>query len=634
MYYEISNVVSNHKYTEHERKYRNPFSKTNKDTKMVYLVKDNPEHLFHFYSLGHCLRPHPFKDAKNADVNTIILDFDNLTRGQYDFVKARANGGFKDGMCGDDSAGMKTWRKECEGIVGATPKHWKFKVFYPTSCLCVYDEVYKSFLEAVSFFNPLRTMDEVVDVWAKWVKARNQSIYFKHDKKKGGIIIHREGDFNPDHPKLTIEDPIFKDWILPDVAMLNSFRTQITFGVAPAQREKIKVLDEVYYITHRRMIVGMGKVPVSNGKDDYEGLDWKVEFDTTNKFKNESLGDDKRKVVKEMLLATIQKMKSPENDDGFLETPLNRSDFAKKVGRNKFDDLVVDESKLISSWWYGGILHLSRHGTYPSPIPFGEASPYAKRIAKTLTHNALEYFYQTNQKDNVFTPLVEMVCRDIIRIFKLRCGKNLFGRCQDKRGKWRDAIDKERLDKFAHAIANGISSSMLKHLHWRFGKKLELAKHPLAESYLKPLRMYRQTHDPRWLGEYQKEREKVLNAHVDEMKFTKATYTRIPRATKRRLLEHFKINHVQAKDVLEFIKVSRRWLKKQDIEVDDDRLVKWFNSHRRSLSLSRHGEKHTSKWSRLLDGKSRDEVSEIIGNLEVSKQMKYKLRKQWVKQDK
>ena len=74
MYYEISNVVSNHKYTEHERKYRNPFSKTNKDTKMVYLVKDNPEHLFKFYSLGHCLRPHPFKDAKNADVNTIILD--------------------------------------------------------------------------------------------------------------------------------------------------------------------------------------------------------------------------------------------------------------------------------------------------------------------------------------------------------------------------------------------------------------------------------------------------------------------------------------------------------------------------------------------------------------------------------
>ena len=167
MYYEISNVVSNHKFTEHERKYKNPFSKTNKDTNQVYLVKDNPQDLFKVYALGHCLRPRPFKDAKDADVNTIVLDFDNLTQLQYDFVKAIVKGEFKEGICGDDSAGMKTWRKEYEGIDGATPKHWKFKVFYPTSCLCVYDEVYNAFLEAVSLFNPLRTIDEVKKVWAK-----------------------------------------------------------------------------------------------------------------------------------------------------------------------------------------------------------------------------------------------------------------------------------------------------------------------------------------------------------------------------------------------------------------------------------------------------------------------------------
>ena len=88
MFYEISNVVSNHKYTERERQYNNPFSKTNKKTRQVYLVKDNPQYLFKVYSLGHCLRPHPFKDAKNADVNTIVLDFDNLTQLQYDSVKS------------------------------------------------------------------------------------------------------------------------------------------------------------------------------------------------------------------------------------------------------------------------------------------------------------------------------------------------------------------------------------------------------------------------------------------------------------------------------------------------------------------------------------------------------------------
>ena len=80
-----------------------------------------------------------------------------------------------------------------------------------------------------------------------------------------------------------------------------------------------------------------------------------------------------------------------------------------------------------------------------------------------------------------------------------------------------------------------------------------------------------------------------------------------------------------------FVKVSRKWLKKFDVEVDDDRLVNWFKAYRRSLNLTRNGEKHSSKWSRLFDGKPRDEVSEIIDNLEVSKQMKYKLRKQWLR---
>ena len=635
MNYEISNVVSNHKYTEHERQYRNPFSKKNKDTNQVYLVKDNPQDLFKAYSLGHCLRPHPFTNAKNADVNTIVLDFDNLTKLQYDFVKAIANGEFKEGICGDDSAGMKTWRKECEGIVGAKPKHWKFKVFYPTSCLCVYDEVYNAFLEAVSLFNPLRTIEDVEKVWAMWVKANNRSIYFKHDKKVGGIVVHHEGEFNPNHPKITIDDPIFKDWILPDVAMLNSFRTQITFGVAPYQREKIKVLDDTYFLTIRHILVGGGNArrePVSNGKDDYEGLDWKVEFDT--KFcQGKELDNNKRDVVKKILLATIEKMKKSE-DDGALETPLNKSDFARKIGKNKFDDLVVDESesKLVSSWWYGATMYVSRHGTHQDPIKFGEASPYAKRIAKCLVHNVEEYFLQTNKASGeAFIPIVEMVCRDIVRLFKLRCGSKVFWRYQDKKGVWRDTIDAKQMGKFVYKVVNAISSSILSYGSWRLLKKLELAKHPLAESYLQHLRKYHETKDPKYLEMFKEERKRVLNQRIEEMKLTNMPYVRVPRSTKRLLFQHIREKFKPIVDLLEFAKVARKWLKKNDVQVDDDRLVKWFKAYRRSLNLTRNGEKHSSKWSRLFYGKSRDEISETIDNLEVSKQMKYKLRKQWLR---
>ena len=633
MYYEISNVVSNHKYTEHERKYRNPFSKTNKKTNQVYLVKDNPQHLFKAYSLGHCLRPRPFKNAKDADVNTIILDFDNLTQPQYEFVRAIVKDKSKDGMCGDDSAGMKTWRKECEGIAGATPKRWKFKVFYPTSCLCVYDEIYKAFLEAVSLFNPLRTMEEVEKVWAMWVKANNKSIYFKHNKVVGGIVVHHEGEFNPNHPKVTIDDPIFTDWILPDVAMLNSFRTQITFGVDPYQGEKIKVLGEEYFVKIRHMLKGDGfaREPVSNGKSDYEGLDWKVEFDTKY-WQGKELGNESKDKVKKILLATIETMKKSE-DDGALETPLSKSDFAKKVGKNNFKDLVVEEDKLISSWWYGGTMHKARYGTYPDPIKFNEASPYAKRIAKCLVHNVEEYFMQTNNiSGGVFTPIVEMVCRDIVRLFKLKCGSNVFGRYQDKKGVWRDSIDAKQFNKFVFKVVNAISSSICAHGVWRKLKKLELAKHPLAESYLQHLRKYHETKDPKYLEMFRKERERVLKQRIDDMEWTNLPYVRVPRSTKKMLFQHIREKFKPIYDLLVFVKVSRKWLTKNNIQVDDDRLVKWFKAYRRSLNLTRNGERHSSKWSRLFDGKQRDEISEIIDGLDLSKQMKYRLRTKYLKQ--
>ena len=631
MFYEISNVVFNHKPTVRERRYRNPFSKTNKNTKQVYLVKDNPQDLFKAYSLGHCLRPHPFKDAKFADVNAIVLDFDNLTQLQYKFAKFIANHNFKDGICGDDSAGMKTWRKDSEGIEGATPKHWKFKVFYPTSCLCVYDEIYDAFLEAVSLFNPLRTMDEVEKVWAMWVKANNRSIYFKHDKVVGGIVVHHEGDFDPNHPKLTIEDPIFKDWILPDVTMLNSFRTQVTFGVDPYQVEKIRVMDDDHFFKIRHILVGASRVDVSKGIDDYEGLDWKVEFDTKYG-KAKELEEARRDVVKKILIDTIQSMKTTTND-GALETPLSKSDFAKKIGKNKFEDLVIDESesKLVASWWYGGTMYMSRHGTPPPPTKFCEASQYAKRIAKCLVHNVEEYFHQTNNTNGVFNQIVEMVCRDIVRLFKLRCGSNVFGRYQDEKGVWRDAIDARQMGKFVYKVVNAISTSILGHGNWRMLKKLELSKHPLAESYLQYLRKYHETKDPKYFGMFNDERKRVLKGRIEGMELVATPYTRIPRAAKKLLSQHIRQNFKPIKDLMEFVKVSRRWLKKMGIEVDDDRLVLWFKDYRRSLNLTRKGEAHSSKWSRMFEGKSRDEISNIIDEIE-SKQMRYSLRAKYLRQ--
>ena len=481
-------------------------------------------------------------------------------------------------------------------------------------------------------------MDEVKRVWAMWVKANNHSIYFKHDKIVGGVVVHREGEFNPKHHKLTIDDPIFKDWILPDVAMLNSFRTQITFGVDPYQKERIKVMDDEYFLLKlSRILVGGSSArrsDVSNGKHEYEGLDWKVEFDTKY-WQGKELDKGRRDEVKKILLATIDKMKESK-DDGSLETPLSKSEFARKIGKNEFEDLVVDdsESKLISSWWYGGTMYMSRHGTHPDPIKFSEASQCAKKIAKCLVHNVEEYFLQTNNaNDGAFKPIVEMVCCDLVRLFKLRCGSNVFGRYQDKKGVWRDAIDAKQKGKFIYKVVNAISSSIIGHGNWRTLKKLELAKHPLAESYLQHLRQYHETKDPKYLEMFKEERARVLKERIRGMELTNAPYRRIPRSTKKLLSQYIRQNYKPITSLYEFAKVARKWLKKMGVKVDDDRLTSWFKDYKRSLSLTRIGEKHSSKWSRMFYGKSHDEIANIIDELEdVSKQMKYRLRRTYLRQ--
>ena len=124
-----------------------------------------------------------------------------------------------------------------------------------------------TFIEAVGFFNPLFSMEEVREIWAKWLVANNKSIYFKHDKVVGGVVINREGEYNPNHPKLTIEDPIFNDWILPDVAMLNSYRTQITYGVKPDLKK-----DYVVKTFPNNDIYSIAAFP-SGDLTDYRGLE-------------------------------------------------------------------------------------------------------------------------------------------------------------------------------------------------------------------------------------------------------------------------------------------------------------------------------------------------------------------------
>ena len=258
MFYEISNVVFNHKPTEWEITHKNPFhaSKKSKVGNDYYLVEDKPQNLFDVFQRGHCIKPHAPTTPKLAVAQTIILDFDNLTKEQCDFIKSIVDGKYEFKHCeceglemrGDYSAGTKVRLHENKDIPNYVPPRWGYKVFYPIHRVVMKDEIYDAFLEAVAFFNPTFPMDEVRRVFKAWVKCNN-------NKKRDD--------------RLKVTDPIFEGWVLPDVAMLNNFRNQITYGVDVGQREKVKTIgDEAI----SRYSASMSKFPSTSKKDWWQGL--------------------------------------------------------------------------------------------------------------------------------------------------------------------------------------------------------------------------------------------------------------------------------------------------------------------------------------------------------------------------
>lgn len=303
MKYELSNIIFKQKPTGGKMQKKYPFRR---GKEQVHLIQDTSYNLCCAYKRGFSFKPHPFteKTMENARVNCIVLDFDHLTPIQKDFVQAVVNGKyrFKD-IYGDYSAGTKTRLYENRDIPGYENPKWGYKVFFPVDCLCVWKELNDAFIQAVGFFNPLFSMDKVKEIWAKWIKANNR--------------------------KDRISDPIFKDWILPDVAMLNSYRTQITYGVRP-DLEKDYTVGEKDWAKADPEIYSRFAFP-AGGKDDFSGLEWRPEdVIDDSKDTTDEIYEAWEKVIGTAL--DMEAMNAMENpDDLKLLIPTSRSLVARRL---------------------------------------------------------------------------------------------------------------------------------------------------------------------------------------------------------------------------------------------------------------------------------------------------------------
>ena len=580
MFYEISNVVFNHKPTEWEITHKNPFhaSKKSKVGNVYYLVEDKPQNLFDVFQRGHCIKPHAPSTPRLAIAQTIVLDFDNLTKEQCDVVKSIVNEA-KNGMCGDYSAGTKVRLYENKDIPNYVPPKWGYKVFYPIERVVMKEEIYNAFLEAVAFFNPNFPMDEVKRVFKSWLKCNN-------NKKC--------------NDRLKVTDPIFKGWILPDVAMLNSFRSQITYGVNVEQIEKIKVIDDM---TISRIVSSMNtfrnivKYPSTSKNDWPQGL-W--EANEVGEAKSERRDDERRDKILKMLKAST-------STQGETHLPTSKPQFAQMLGTTTFNDLVLpfeDLRHLMAACW---------SNTKNLSIDLYKMKLDATLIGKTVARLGCELkIHDANCK------VGQWVMEDCISYFKSIHGMQVFA-----------ILDKGQTNAILEEMSRAIVKATSTYKEWRTREKL---KRTLSDpKVLEAREKWKRTRN----GEDGKAYFQLREA---DFKKRMGNPPKLPYAYRRRGLKKAMVR--DALNRLEAISTVQDWvawvkmnLTKRDGVVNDDVIASWYRDYREKWNETHNAskiqcKKHKSKWSDLFQGMSLGEIEAYINGLEISKQMKYKLRKQ------
>lgn len=593
MKYEVSNIVFKSKPSGKKMAKKYPFKRLKEQ---VHLIEDTPYNLFITYRRGFSLKPHPFTEEtlNNAKVHAIVLDFDHLTKSQKDFIVKKIENHSE--IYGDYSAGTKSRLYENRDIPNYENPKWGYKVFYPTNCLCTWKELNEAFVEAVAFFNPQFSIEKVREVWEKWLKANNRK-----DK---------------------IEDPIFKDWILPDVTMLNSFRTQITYGVKPELKEDHKVKEFPKNDIYSDFAFPAG------GIQDYSGLEWRPEEAIEDKDSSTEVMDAWAKLIEPALLSEIESAVQNPNDLK-LTIPTSKSMVARRLKRQSFSDLAWDEK-------HNAILNARIHA---KEIDFDLAASVMVESARTLTRNLLEMELQRNVNFNRADSLknnLHALLHDILIVARQRCGLKLL----EKRG-----MDTDLKKKVCHAIIRATNN-----FH-RFRARLKL-KHIEAQynpPHMESLRKYCETKDKTYLSEYNRLRKNWIDENIKLAQSVEIPYTYRKKGLKKWLinvanvdlskeeLEEFGFEPMRLKDEQDWVEWCLNTLgtRHDDMnDVSEDDLKKWYKDYKREYNrkwgcLEGKIDKKM-KYNILFQNMTKDEISKWIETSDLHRQTKKRLREKYL----
>lgn len=630
----LGTAIYNHKPTQADMIWRSGFLTPKKKPTMCPIKEDTVENYVFAYDNGLCVKGYRFTSENDIWKRTFVCDFDNLNEAQYNRVlELIGQGGKLKRIQGRMSSGMKVEWHLNSGIPNWKPNKWKYKVFFPldefyggNGVICIREEVERAYLDVVQFFNPWSERNKTEEIARLWLKANNQSMYYKHGT--------RAGQLRNNHPALVIEDPIFKDYILPDPVEVTNPRHQITYSVIPEMKETHRFLDDEDW----DKILGQGlhgRFPATTKSQFTEIVNLPYDFkDSLDTMAKRQL--DRNFIptagLQDRLVALVEKyLTNPELYNPTRTIPTSRSEMAKSTKKNEWKDLVMDVNlatktniAIYSEWEHG--YDMQRVGETFSDI------------CRLLVRCECERRTMGMNQKPEMEPIITECLKDLPWYAKSVFGENFFPN-----------MDREKLHRLAKTISRSMEKSAYGYRVWRMEQKclmvVEKSKPELLELWKASRKRLGNDAD---FKKYREEKSRIENAVYDEALRFESPYVYVRRGLKKEMIEQaLSAGHPMDKE--EFVEFAiGKIVEEQDGYVERERIEGWFRDYQSrfnkvqgmelgndeiygkmtgyQLKNGKMRKERKSKYDEIFKDMDKNQIAEWIKNSDLHRQMKKKLK--------
>ena len=605
----LGNATYNHKPDQNDMVWHSGFLNCKRQPISCPIIEDTATNYAWAYDNGLCVKGYMFKTEKDIWKHTFVCDFDNLTEAQYNkVIELVKTCGLKT-IQGRQSSGMKMDCYQHEGIPDWKPSKWKYKVFFPldefynsNGVMSIREEVEKAYFDIVWFFNndgcqgqpPSREKSD--DVARLWLKANNQSKFYKHGKKKG---LPRTR-----HPALTIEDPIFSNWILPDPVEVTNPRHQITYAIIPEQHEPFKYMrDEDWErIFHCHMVA---RFPTST-KDTFTEIvdlpyDFKDELEKAKSAKCEKMGEPTTSEVSQLTQAILNALKKPGKGTT-PAIPTSRSKMAKLSQKNEWQDLIIDTKTAAT-------VNRAIYSDWEYEYEMDKVKPVMNDTVKFLTRCEVEYEFGVNGQPTKGAVLNKVV-NDLPYYTTAIFGDTFI-----------EKMNTKKLNPLARSMANKILKTYQTFKVWRREQKIlmTIAEDPnLNSKWMEARKQLSLTMD---FKAYYAIKEQLLNEVGTTAVQRKFPYIYVRRGLKK-LIEEEKVRKW-------YRDYQSRFNKNQKMGTGDEMIDNSLTGYVLKNGKVRKSSKARNRYAEMFKDKTPEEIREIISQMDISRARKSQLRREW-----